>query len=207
MTSFRDAVRPQRAPTPEEDEVIQQVRALAVEWDAGRLPLSQCRQHSTGSKRWLTTRFTPPDDPSFGPLMRMLDALIATAQTDEGNLIKTSHGYLSQKDLVGAESKIEREDGRERLVLPVRYPWIRKPDPEKGTEGIRGPAVYRSREERKPVYGSFRAKPEPVRPEPTVPWWDGTDDDEGQGTGLVAVGQNGRVETTAPERERDPWEE
>lgn len=159
VTSLSAAMRPKRSPTPEEDAVIHEVRDIATEWDAGRLPLPEVRALCSGHMRWLTTRFTPPDHAAFAPLMRLLDALIADEQTAEGDLIVTKHGTFTRKALIDAEARITREDGKEMVIFPIAYPWRIRPDEERGIEGVRAPAVYRAKHERGPDYTSFRTTP------------------------------------------------
>lgn len=171
MRSLRDELKPKREPTPVESEAIEEVRTMAVEHAAGRLPVQEVRRLTNGKQRWLATRFTPPDHPAFRPLMALLDALIATEQGREtGQSYPTKHGVVTQADTVAFECKIEREGGKGIIVFPVRYPWKVRPDPERGTEGVRAAAVFRSKDERKPTYTTFRTAPEAQVREKE--WWE-----------------------------------
>lgn len=157
MQLLRDAMYPKKAPTPKQDEAIREVWALAAEY--GALPpaarlgfLESVVAITSGRQRWLATRYTPPDNPHYGPLMALLDALIAY-----GGVIQTRHGAWTQEDLRDAEAKVTREE----VAFPVRYPWRTKPDPDRGAPGSRDPAVFRSAQERQagPQVDSFRVVP------------------------------------------------
>lgn len=171
MTSLAEAMRPKRVPTPNEEQAIADVRDMAVEWDAGRLPLSSVRRQSSGRQRWLATRFTPPDHPAFRPMMRMFDALIRSDET-EGRVMVTRHGLITEAMAAESETTIEHHDGQQVIVFPVRYPWKVKPDPDRGVAGVRADAIYRPASERKPVYGTFGAGLRQKPDEREKEWWE-----------------------------------
>lgn len=159
-----DVMRPDRQPTGKEATAILDVQELAFRWELGQTTISEVRAATSGKQRWLATRFTPPDDPAFVPLMAMLDALVV-AQTH----FETKHGPFSTDDLHTYGAKVVREDGRELLCFPIRYPWKRRPNPEIGDPGERGEPIYRRKEERGPHLGSFGdASPHEYEPE----WWE-----------------------------------
>lgn len=165
--SSANLLKPKRPPTPDERIAIREVHELAAGLQMGIVSLDEIRSATSGKQRWLATRFTEPKDVAFEPLMRMLDALIA----DEGRF-QTKHGDFEPGDFFDGEAKIIREDGHELVVFPALCPWERKPEPERGIEGVRRPPVYRQPHQRGPVYGSFSVKPpaamKPYKPE----WWE-----------------------------------
>lgn len=170
MRRLGDEMYGGKDPTPKQREAIEQVRKMANE--LATLPvqrrsfyLSEIRTHTSGRQRWLATRHTPPGHEAFGPLMAMLDALIADQDT-----IQTKHGCFTEEDIRLAEAAIVREDGKSMVLFPIRYPWKRKPDPDKGDAGERLDAIYRTPGERGPKKESFRVVPRPERNE--ADWWD-----------------------------------
>lgn len=180
-----DLLRPKRAPTSEEAATIADVHEFVAEWAAGRLPTQEVAKLSTGRQRWLATRFTPPDHPLFRPLMALLDELIpllaATAPTDSptrGPVYATGHGPIHGHELRDLGARIERQDGDELLVFPVRYPWLVKPNADRGVEGVRGDPVYRPRGQRGPTTSEFgvRVRSTESRDDASdgdgAPWWD-----------------------------------
>lgn len=170
MRRLGDEMYGQKQPTPKQQEAINQVWAMARE--LATLPeksrpfyLSEIRTHTNGRQRWLATRHTPPDHEAFGPLMAMLDALIA----DQGT-VRTKHGCFTEEDIRLAEAAIVREDDKSMILFPIRYPWKRKPDPDKNDDGERLPAIHRTPGERGPRKDSFRLVPRPETNEGD--WWD-----------------------------------
>ena len=166
MFHLGHAIRPGRAPTPAEATEIIHVRELAVEFAAGRLPIEEVQRLSSGPTRWLATRFTPPDHPAFGPLMRTLDALIHLAGISD-----TRQGSFTKQDLIDVEAKTVYENGKALIVFPVRYRWLVKPDRDKGIAGIRGEAVFRPVSTRGPTYKPLDHAPRPVRLDVERLWW------------------------------------
>lgn len=168
---MRRLTAPNREPTPAEAVAIREVHDLA--WEFVSLPpvsrpayLAEVRKLTTGRQRFLATAFTSPDDPEFAPLMALLDALIAREPVR-----MTKHGVITEDDLREYQVRIEREDGRELLVFPERYPWRVKPDRDRGIAGVRGDPAYRRREDRGPTLSSFRVIHETPRT-PDHPWWE-----------------------------------
>lgn len=162
--------------TPEHVEAIAEVHALAMECAAlephKRYAFVAGIAQMSGWQRCWVTRHTDPDHPAFRPLMAMLDLLIERSLNAEG-MIETRHGIFSKQDRLDHEAKIERNDGKEIIIWPVRYPWRSKPDPDRGTSGIRGEAIYRSVEQRCPTVGSFRAGAQNVEVKQREPeWWE-----------------------------------
>ncbi len=147
----KEAVATARAPNPDEEATIDLVHELFREWGADRLPLHEVRRLSTAYERFIATRFTPPAAAMFRPLMRLLDALIASDPTDShGYQYQTKHGTFSEAELRAAKVEMTRtDDGRIRLLFPIRYPWAVKPDPKRGDPGIPDAPIYaRTAEER-----------------------------------------------------------
>lgn len=161
-----------REPTPKEQAAIAEVHELAGRRVEGSASLAEVRAATSGKQRWLATRFTRPDDPRFGPLMALLDALIA----DQADMAQTEHGLFERDDLIAAEIKIEREDGCEVIVFPDAYIWLSPPDPEKGIEGVRGPARYRPKNKRGPIYSTFSRVPSPRDQPREREWWEAEED-------------------------------
>ncbi len=143
MIAATDVLVSDRGPIGDEHEMIERVHELCRGWRSG-MPLAEVRLHSTGADRWTATRFTPPQHTMFDPLMAMLDALVRTDVTDaHGMQYQTPHGTFSEADLTSAQARITRTvDGRLRILFPIRVPWHRRPDPERGDEGERGDPVY-----------------------------------------------------------------
>lgn len=180
MRRLGDLMPPNRPPTEKEVEAIAEVHALAAEYatlQAKQRPtfLVEVRRLTTGRQRHLATRFTPPDDRMFRPVMALLDGLIATDPGGDGRgVVQTKHGLIEMSEAAAMEVQIEREDGRECLVYPVRYPWERKPDPDHGVEGIRAPAQYRAKDDRGPRVTGFRVKitEDEPRQQRDPEWWE-----------------------------------
>jgi len=166
MVRLGDAMKPNRTPTSTENEAIERVRELVLAFDVGSLPAEEVRRLCTGPERWLTIRFTPPDHVAFQPMMRLADALI-----DANGMMRTRHGCFSRDDIAAVEAKIERKDGQELIVFPVRHPWLVKPDREKGIPGVRAPAIYRAASERGPMYKPLDQAPKPIRIDLDRLWW------------------------------------
>lgn len=143
MIAATDVLVSDRGPIGDEHEVIERVHELCRGWRSG-MPLAEVRRHSTGADRWTATRFTPPQHTMFPGLMAMLDALVRTDVTDAyGMQYQTPHGTFSEADLRSAVARITRTvDGRLRILFPIRVPWLRRPDLERGGDGERGDPVY-----------------------------------------------------------------
>jgi hypothetical protein len=139
VTWLKAAGPPKRDPTPEEEEAIAEVRAVAVEWFAKRGPLADVRRATSGKQRWLATRFTPPTHAAFKPLMALLDALIA-----ETGAVATKHGIVDRDLLTETGGTINRGTGEVRF--PVAY------------EGGRG--VFRTKQQQGPTITPFTTAPE-----------------------------------------------
>ena len=170
MRSLTDVLLPKRPPPEKETEAITEVIAIAVEFVAlppQRRPafLAEVRKVTSWKQRRLTVEHTPPGSPGYAPLMALLDGLI-----DASGMVRTKQGDFTEDELRAAEVTLEREDGRTRIVFPIRYPWSRKPDPETGQGGIRAPAVYRNVEDRGPELQSFRVVPK--RDIVEKEWWE-----------------------------------
>lgn len=173
--SLSEVLRTKRAPTADEAATIAEVHLLVAEWSAGKLPTEVVGGLCTGKQRWLATRFTPPDHPLFGPLMALMDDLIVK----DGRTVPTAQGLFQLAEVQAAEAKVERDGGEELIVFPVRYRWVKKPDPSRGEPGVRGEAVYRPKDKRGPDVGEFRAAMRPMAPldegsdeHDDTPWWD-----------------------------------
>jgi hypothetical protein len=168
-----EVLKPQRTPSLAEAQAISDVHEFAVRFANGRVELAEVRAGCSGKQRWLATRFTPPNDPCFDPLMLLLDALIA-----EEHPFQTKQGFLEPEDLAEPPGRIVYENGRTIVQFPIRWPWRVKPDPDKGIEGIRGEPIYRKEEDRGPAYGSFSRLP-PVEMKPWKPdWWEAESTDD-----------------------------
>jgi hypothetical protein len=141
---------PDKTLTPKQAEAVAEVHALAREFDGTPAKLAAVRGCTSGRQRWLAIRHTPPSHPAFRPLMRLLDALVAS----DPSTTMTHQGAFPTDDLIAAEPRIERDHGVERICLPISYPWSQKPDADRGFPGIRAPAVYRSAAERGPILGT-----------------------------------------------------
>lgn len=132
-----------RAPSAKEAESIDLVHDLCRNWRDG-MPLTEVRRFSTGRERWTATRFTPPAHALFRPLHEMLDALIRTDATDPAGMqYQTRYGTFNELDFRAVRARLTRgDDGRIRVVFPIRYPWRRKPEPEHGDPGDTAAPVY-----------------------------------------------------------------
>lgn len=79
------------------------------------------RRQCTARERWEATRLTPPDHPLFGPLMVLLDELIATDPTGEhGYLYQTKHGIFSEAEIAEVGGQTVMHDGRVLVRFPAR---------------------------------------------------------------------------------------
>lgn len=168
MRRLGDDLYPKQPPTPKQLQAIEEVRDLAIcfaDLDPVRRPsfLIEVNKLTNGRQRWLATRYTPPGHEAFAPLMAMLDALIE----GEG-IIKTNKGWFTVDDLRAVESAQTREDGRDIIKFPIRYPWRVKPDEQTGKAGDRLPAVFRRKEDRGPELSTFRVVPRSASKD----WWD-----------------------------------
>jgi len=174
---MRDVLTPTTEPTRKQTRAIQEVRDLATEVAAGRLPIDEIRRLCVGPQRYLATRYTPPEHAMFGPLMAMLDALIASANDPEtgGRQFRTAQGLISEQELRDNGARIERSDGRELIVWPVRSPWFVKPNADRNEPGIRGEAIYRAASERSPERATVGNQPV-TRQRAERPWWEDADD-------------------------------
>jgi hypothetical protein len=171
--STAEVLKPQRTPNLAEAQAISEVHKHALRFVNGRVELDEVRAACNGKQRWLATRFTSPTDPLFGPLMQLLDALIA-----EEHPFQTKQGFLEPEDLAEPPGRIVHEAGRTIVQFPIRWPWRVRPDPDKGIEGIRGEPIYREEENRGPAYGSFSRLP-PVEMKPLEPeWWEAESTDD-----------------------------
>lgn len=148
-TKAADAA-PDKELTPKQAEAVAEIHALAVEFDGSRDQLAAVRGCTSGRQRWLAIRHTPPTHPVYPLLMDLLNALVGS----DPSTTMTDQGAFPTDDLIAAEPRIEREDGAERICLPISYPWSQKPDAERGFAGIRAPAVYRSAADRGPMLGT-----------------------------------------------------
>lgn len=156
MQTITDILKPKQPPTPKQQQAIEEVYAMARELAAlppvsHRAYLAQIREHTTGKQRWLATRHTLPDHPMFGPLMAMLDALIA----DRGT-VYTKHGAFTREDLHENHGRIWRENGAEMIQFPI------------AVDRSTGIPVYRSPDERKAKIESFRV----VHQDNEREWWE-----------------------------------
>lgn len=147
--STASVLTPNRPPTPLERQAIREVHELADRFADGRASLDEIRAATSGKQRNLASRFTPPNDPAFRPLMTMLDALIA----DEPNVFVTNAGVYGVDDIVDGEGKID--PAHNIIRFPIRRPWRVRPEPDRGVEGIRGEPIYLRAEDRGPKVGSF----------------------------------------------------
>jgi hypothetical protein len=150
-----EALRPTTAPTPQEAAIVADVHDLAAAY-AGLPPekrpgfLLEVRKLTTGFDRWKATIRTATDDPMFGPLMAMLDDLIAT----DGRSIVTAAGVFDRSDLANASASISPS----KVSFPVSV---------KG-----GEAVYPSAATAGPNIVPFRVvRPEEVKRAPSM-WGD-----------------------------------
>lgn len=175
MKSMQDALYPKTILTPKMRQAIDEVYDIAIAYcdlPTHRQPpfLGEVRTLTSGRQRWLATRHTPPDHSCLTPLMTLLDALIA----DQG-LWKTEKGWFSRDELAAAEVKFERDDDGELIVFPVLYSWQVKPRLETETQsaapGVRGPAIYRHKDDRHPYRGTF-SQAGPREAEEAKGFWD-----------------------------------
>lgn len=123
--------------------VVLFVRDLAVKLEDGRVSIEEIDQHTTAGDRHLAIRFTPPSNPAFAPLKRMLDRLI-----DQQGAVLRLHGSFTREELAAVEAAVTPTEVR----FPVRHPWQVKPNAD-GTGGVRSPAIYRAESERGPEIG------------------------------------------------------
>jgi hypothetical protein len=150
-----EALRPTTQPTPQEAAIVADVHDLAAAY-AGLPPekrpgfLVEVRKLTTGFDRWKATIRTATDHPRFGPLMAMLDGLIAT---DE-RIVVTSGGIFDRSELASASASVSPS----KVTFPVSV---------KG-----GEAIYPTAQTAGPNIVPFRAiRPEEVKRAPSM-WGD-----------------------------------
>jgi len=148
-------------------EAVEEVRALASEFDGSPAHLAAARRTTSGRQRWLAIRHTHPSHPAFAPILRLLDALVAS----DGETTMTDQGPFLTSDLIDAEVKIERDGDVRRFCFPISRPWSRTPDPDFGVPGVRGAAVYRGADQRGPIRGTFAVEPS-ARSHREREWWE-----------------------------------
>lgn len=125
---------------------------LVVAWETGRITLAEVRDRCTPQERFVAVAMTRPDDPAHGPLMALLDALIAEDDRDHG-IWRSKHGPITVEMVIEAGAKIVGN----LLRFPVAWPFRRQPDPKTGFPGERGEPIYRAQDERGPVITQFGA--------------------------------------------------
>lgn len=139
-----DVMKPTADPTPNEAAIIAEVHDLAVAFAS--LPLEQragflveVRKLTTGFDRFRATVHTPPGHPLFGPLMAMLDGLIAA----DPRIVRTKRGLFERSELAASSASITPT----MVTLPVAV--------------RHGEAIYPSAQTAGPAIVPFRV----VRPE------------------------------------------
>jgi hypothetical protein len=150
-----EVMKPTKDPTPEEAAIVTDVHDLAAAY-AGLPPekrpgfLVEVRKLTTGFDRWKATIRTASDDPMFGPLMAMLDGLIAT----DGRSVVTTAGVFDRSDLATALASVSPS----KVTFPVSV---------KG-----GEAIYPTAQTAGPNIVPFRVvRPEEVKRAPSM-WGD-----------------------------------
>jgi hypothetical protein len=138
-----------KPPTPEEQEAIAEVWAVAREWNARGGSLADVRRATSGYQRFLASVYTPPDDPMFRPLMNLLDALIAAQ-----GAVPTKHGLVDPALLSETQGTLNRATGDIRF--PVNYD--------------NGRGVFRPQDKRGPTVRPFSDKIE-TPTEHEREWW------------------------------------
>lgn len=168
--SFADITEPKQPPTPIQAKAIADVHELAFLFDRGETTVAEIRAATSGKQRWKATQHTSKDHPAFGPLMAMLDALLASEQ----RVAVTDHGMFSMDELIDAGMRIVHDNGRTVICLAKRRPWFEKPDPDRGIDGIRGDPVFRPREEwGTPNHGNFGVNVQTSERKQRAPeWWE-----------------------------------
>ena len=151
MTWTKAAGPPTRDPTEQEAAAIDEMREVATEWAAGKLPLEEVKRLTRPKQRWLAVRFTAPQHAAFRPLMALLDTFIAAQ-----GAYATKHGIVDPPLLMETGATVGREDGRTKLTFPVAY--------------RNGQAVYRSERDRGPTIRPFAALNKPTEEERE--WWE-----------------------------------
>jgi hypothetical protein len=150
-----DVMKPTKEPSPGEAAIVAEVHALAAafaELPAEKRPgfLVEVRKLTTGFDRFRATVHTPPGHPMFGPLMAMLDGLIATDQL----VVVTSGGIFDRSELASASASVSPS----KVTFPVSV---------KG-----GEAIYPTAQTAGPNIVPFRAiRPEEVKRAPSM-WGD-----------------------------------
>lgn len=126
------------------------------------LPLVEVRQRTTGAERCIAYRLTDPKSAMWGPMTRLFEQLVATDPTSQyGHHYATSQGVFSEAELSAAEARYTKlDDGRLRILFPIRHPWRTKPD-DKGEGGERGVPVYADSFEERFDQANSTHKPEP----------------------------------------------
>jgi hypothetical protein len=88
----------------EADARIDEVLALAAEWERGAVPLAEVAKLTTPQDRFLVARFVRPQPPAF---RRLIDALIVA-----GGTLLDGHGQCHEPaDLAGVRHRRTYEDG------------------------------------------------------------------------------------------------
>lgn len=156
-----------------ERDAIEEIRALAREYDGDPVKLGVARRTTTGRQRFFAVRHTAPNHPDFAALHRMIGDLIRS----DGDTVVTAQGMFTTDEIRAESPKIERESGRERICFPIRQPWLQKPtaaDPN----GVPGIPVYRRPEDRRPTFSTFRPGPSGgAQPAPEPEWWQEPDEE------------------------------
>lgn len=157
-----------------EREAVEEIRALAREYDGTPAMLGAARRTTTGKQRFFAVRHTPPGHPGFAALHRLIADLIRS----DGEAVVTAQGVFTAAEVRAECPKVEREDGVERICFPVRQPWLQKPTAAE-PNGVRGTPVYRRPEDRGPFRTTFRNGPISAdRAASTVEWWQEPDEEQ-----------------------------
>jgi len=151
-TPFGAILAGRREATDAETATRDGVLALCRAYRDGIGSLLDIRRYSTGRERFTAVAFTPLADPDRGLLLAVLDELVATDPTSaDGWAYSTSKGVFTEADIRAAGGRTFRaEDGRIGVEFPASLPWERRPNRDRGDDGLRGRPVFRRDAEKAP---------------------------------------------------------
>jgi hypothetical protein len=137
------------------------VLELARAWEQGELPLRSLRDICTPQERFVTMGMTRPGTPARTLMVRLVDALLAIENELTGEKLHfTTFGTFT-------DAQLHEDDGVVnglRIVFPIRYPWLRRPNKETHDPGEPAPPYYaRDADERRRIANTDRLPDEAAR--------------------------------------------
>ena len=117
------------------DLVLDELRALAASYDAGRISLADVRRQSTEHERFLLARYVRPMPRE---VKRLFDDLVDSDVTQaDGYSYRTKHGLLPGAEIAGPLTRMDQtDDGGWRMRFASRWPWRVRPKLDKQTGAI-----------------------------------------------------------------------